>query len=56
MENYDWIESELARRKAEWMIVMNGQVVKISRTLNNIPTQSQLDRLGKKRDLFPSFL
>lgn len=53
MENYEWIESELARRKAEWMIVVNGQILKSSSTLDNIPTQPQLDRLGKKRGFMP---
>jgi len=53
MENYEWIESELARRKAEWMIVVNGQIIKSSRTLDNIPTQPHLDRLGKKRGFMP---
>jgi len=53
MENYDWIESELDRRKAEGMIVINGHVVKSSSTLNKIPSKPQLERLGKKKGLVP---
>jgi len=53
MENYAWIESELDRRKAEWMIVINGRVVKSSSTLDKIPSKPQLDRLGKKRGFVP---
>ena len=48
-----WIDAELERRSAEWILVCGGEVVESSETLRNYPSRGKLMALGKARGVVP---
>jgi len=48
-----WIDAELERRKAEWILVCGGEVVECSETLRNYPSREKLMALGEERGVVP---
>ncbi len=49
----EWIDAELARRKAEWMLVCGGEIIETSPTLQNYPARERLLQLGRERGKVP---
>lgn len=57
-DNADWIENELAKRKARWLLVIgkdcvNKQVIAHSANLKELPKPAELRELAKKYNHFP---
>jgi len=48
-----WIDAELERRGAEWILVCGGEVVELSETLRNYPSREKLMALGEERGFVP---
>jgi hypothetical protein len=48
-----WIEAELKKRKAEWILVCGGQVIESSPTLRNYPPGEKIMQIGRQRGLVP---
>jgi hypothetical protein len=48
-----WIDAELKRLGAEWMLVCGGQVIESSPTLQNYPSREKLMQAGRQRGLVP---
>lgn len=48
-----WIDAELERRGAEWILVCGGEVVESSETLRNYPSREKLMALGEERGFVP---
>ncbi len=48
-----WIDAELEKRNAEWMLVCGGQVIESSPTLRNYPSREKLMQIGRQRRLVP---
>lgn len=50
----DWIYHELAKRRARWMIICGGKIVKWSSTLKDYPEEEKdLDNIGKSIGFAP---
>ena len=49
----EWIDVELERSGAEWILVCGGEVVGSSETLRNYPSREKLMALGKERGVVP---
>ena len=52
-EHQDWIEDELRLRNAEWIIVCNGEVIKVSQRLDEYPSDDELMEIGKRFNRIP---
>jgi phosphoribosylformylglycinamidine synthase len=48
-----WIESELAARRATWILCAGQEVIESGQTLDSYPTDAQLELVGTTRDLVP---
>jgi hypothetical protein len=48
-----WIDAELEKRKAEWILVCGGQVVESSPTLRDYPSRERLMQIGRQRGVVP---
>ena len=48
-----WIDAELERQAAEWILVCGGEVVEASPTLRDYPSREKLLRLGQQRGRVP---
>jgi hypothetical protein len=48
-----WINAELKKRKAEWILVCGGQVIESSSTLRDYPSDEKLMQVGRQRGLVP---
>ncbi len=48
-----WIDAELKRLGAEWMLVCGGEVIESSPTLQNYPSREKLMQAGRQRGLVP---
>ncbi|MGH6629735.1 MAG: hypothetical protein ACREB3_08385, partial [Burkholderiales bacterium] len=48
-----WINAELERRKAQWILVCGGQVLEFSSTLRDYPSDETLLQIGRQRGLVP---
>ena len=48
-----WIDAELEKRKAEWILVCGGQVIESSPTLRNYPLGEKIMQIGRQRGLVP---
>lgn len=44
----DWIDRELAKRRARWMIICGGKIIQWSPTLDDYPSGEKLVTLGKQ--------
>jgi hypothetical protein len=52
-EHQQWIDTELERRCAEWMLVCGGEVIEASPTLDDYPPPEKLMRIGAERGCVP---
>lgn len=52
-EHQGWIEYELRLRNAEWIIVCNGEVIKVSQRLDEYPSDDELMEIGKRFNRIP---
>lgn len=48
-----WIDAELKRLGAEWMLVCGGKVIESSPILKNYPSREKLMKIGRQRGLIP---
>ncbi len=48
-----WIDAELARRKATWMLVCGGEIIEASPSLDEYPAREHLLQLGQERGRIP---
>ena len=48
-----WIDAELERQKAEWLLVCGGEVVEASPTLRDYPSREKLMSLGQRMGCVP---
>jgi hypothetical protein len=48
-----WIDAELNRLGAEWMLVCDGEVIESSPTLKDYPSREKLMQIGQQRGLVP---
>jgi len=53
LEHKDWIDENLQNRKAQWMIVCGGKIVKFSKDPDEYPAKAELQELGKKHNRIP---
>lgn len=53
LSHQTWIEGELRQRGAEWILVIGGKVERYSTNLDDLPTKSELERIGKTTGLVP---
>lgn len=51
--NRAWINEQLQKYRAEWIIVIGGKVVKSSSLLDDEPTRSEIRKMGQKSGLTP---
>ena len=51
--NRAWINEQLQKYRAEWIVVIGGKVVKSSSTLDDEPTRSEIRKMGQKSGLTP---
>lgn len=49
----EWIDAELKKRKAEWILVCGGEVIESSPTLEDYPSREKLMEIGRRRGLVP---
>ncbi|MCI0388956.1 MAG: hypothetical protein MOB07_09370 [Acidobacteria bacterium] len=49
----EWIDAELKKRKAEWILVCGGVVIESSPTLRDYPSREKLMKIGQQRGLVP---
>ncbi len=49
----EWIDAELKKRKAEWILVCGGEVIGASPTLEDYPSREKLMEIGRRRGLVP---
>jgi len=49
----DWIDAELERRGAEWMLVLGGDILEAGETLDAYPAREKLYKLGYHFGVFP---
>ncbi|MEP7340378.1 MAG: hypothetical protein ABI977_21790 [Acidobacteriota bacterium] len=50
---HSWIEKELEKRRAEWLLVCGGEILESSPTLTNYPSDDKLMQIGQERDRIP---
>jgi len=48
-----WLVGQLAKRKAEWILVVGDKVVKSSPSLEKLPTKKEVYRIAKDRGFAP---
>ncbi|MCI0691037.1 hypothetical protein L0337_03410 [candidate division KSB1 bacterium] len=48
-----WIDEELERREAEWMLVVGGDVIETGETLDEYPSRDKLYKIGRQFDRVP---
>lgn len=51
--NRAWINEQLQKYRAEWIVVVGGIVERFSSTLDDEPTRSELRKMGQKKGLVP---
>jgi hypothetical protein len=49
----NWIDEELERRKAEWMLVVGGDVIETGETLDEYPSREKLYKIGYQFGVIP---
>jgi len=49
----DWIDAELERRGAEWMLVVGGDILEAGETLDEYPSREKLYKSGHHFGLIP---
>lgn len=49
----DWLDAELAKRNAEWILVIGGKIVRWSSSLEKLPKKNEVYRLAKSRGVAP---
>lgn len=49
----DWVDTELERRQALWILVVGGEVVSCGTSLNSLPTKSLSCHLAQRKELAP---
>lgn len=48
-----WIDAELARRGAQWLLVCQGKIIESSSTWRNYPSREKLMAVGKQNGYVP---
>jgi hypothetical protein len=48
-----WIDAELERQGAEWVLVCSGEVLEASPTLRNYPSREKLMQIGQQQERVP---
>jgi len=48
-----WVDTELERRQAMWMLVVGGEVVSCGTSLNSLPTKSHIYHVAQQKGLAP---
>jgi|GEM_PF-4146708 len=48
-----WLDEQLRKHDAEWIVVIGGKVEKSSPTLDNLPTKSAIRKLGREKGFAP---
>lgn len=51
--NQSWINGELDRLGAEWLLICGGKVIEFSSTLRDYPSREKLIKLGNQRNFVP---
>jgi hypothetical protein len=51
--NKPWIDEQLQKHDAEWIVVVGGKVEKFSSTLDDLPTKSEIRKLGRGNGMTP---
>jgi hypothetical protein len=49
----EWIDAELKKRRAEWILVCGGEVIESSNKLRDYPSREKLMEIGQRRGLVP---
>lgn len=52
-ENKQWILNEIKKRKAKWIMILGGIIERYSNTLDNFPTEKEIESIGRKSNLVP---
>jgi len=48
-----WLVGQLAKRKAEWILVVGGNVVKASSSLEKLPAKKEIYRIAREQGFAP---
>jgi hypothetical protein len=48
-----WIDEQLQRHKARWMLVSGGEILETSSTMRNYPSREKLTQIGRQRGRIP---
>jgi hypothetical protein len=48
-----WLAEQLARRKAEWILVVGGKIIKSSSNLEKLPTKKEIYRIARELGFAP---
>jgi hypothetical protein len=51
--NQQWINEQLRKYRAEWIVVLGGKVEKFSPTLNDLRTKTEIKKMGREKGLAP---
>jgi hypothetical protein len=51
--NKAWIDEQLRKHRAEWIVVIGGKVEKFSSTLVDVPMQNEIRKMGMEKGLTP---
>lgn len=51
--NKPWIDDQLRKYQAEWILVMRGKVQRFSSTLDDVPTKSEIKKIGRVENYMP---
>jgi hypothetical protein len=49
----EWLAEQLAKRKAEWILVVGGKIIKASSKLEELPSKKEIYRIAKARGFAP---
>jgi len=52
-QNKPWIDEQLRKYDAEWIVVVGGKVAQSSSTLEDLPKKSAIRKLGREKDAAP---
>jgi hypothetical protein len=51
--NKAWIDEQLSKYDAEWIVVIGGKVEKFSSTLDDVPMRNEITKMGMETGLVP---
>lgn len=49
----DWLNKQLIRNNAEWLLILGGRIERISPTLDNFPSKNDVYQLAKDKNFAP---